>query len=209
MDLESPGRRRRGKELEDAILGAAWQVLQASGYSGFTIDAVADRAGTSRPVLYRRWSDRAALLRATIIFGLEQTRPAVPDTGSLREDTIEIMRRTNTARAALIPLVSVLIGSHFGDSGVSFADLRAEMLQTRPGSAIEVILDRAVARGEVDAARLTPRVRSVAFDLFRHDLLVTLKPLTDADMIAIVDEIFLPLVAPRASPTLDQIQHRQ
>jgi hypothetical protein len=47
--------RRRGDALEHALLDAAWDELQAVGYAGLTIEAVADRAGTSRAVLYRRW----------------------------------------------------------------------------------------------------------------------------------------------------------
>jgi len=47
--------RRRGAELEAALLDAAWDELQAVGYAGLTMEAVADRAGTSRAVLYRRW----------------------------------------------------------------------------------------------------------------------------------------------------------
>ena len=38
--------------------------------------------------------------------------------------------------------------------------------------------------------------RAVPFDLFRHDLLMTLSPLADDDIVAIVDEVFLPLVRP-------------
>ena len=47
--------RRRGAELEQAILDAAWEQLIAEGYEHFTIDTVAARAQTSKPVLYRRW----------------------------------------------------------------------------------------------------------------------------------------------------------
>jgi AcrR family transcriptional regulator len=46
--------RRRGAELEQAILDAAWEQLIAEGYEHFTIDTVAARARTSKPVLYRR-----------------------------------------------------------------------------------------------------------------------------------------------------------
>ncbi|UUT35399.1 TetR/AcrR family transcriptional regulator [Microbacterium elymi] len=60
MDLEQdvPARRRRGEELEQAILQAGWDQLLEGGYPGFTIDAVAERVQTSRSVIYRRWADR-------------------------------------------------------------------------------------------------------------------------------------------------------
>jgi AcrR family transcriptional regulator len=43
--------RRRGKALEDAVLDAAWSELADGGYASFTMEAVAARAHTSRPVL--------------------------------------------------------------------------------------------------------------------------------------------------------------
>ena len=35
--------RRRGEALEHALLDAAWAELQAAGYTGLTMEAVADR----------------------------------------------------------------------------------------------------------------------------------------------------------------------
>jgi hypothetical protein len=86
------------------------------------------------------------------------------------------------------------MGSYFSETGVTFEDLRRELIGEGGVTRLDDILDRAVARGEVDNSRLTPRVRTVAFDLFRHDLLMTLKPLREDDIEAIVDEVFLPLV---------------
>jgi AcrR family transcriptional regulator len=194
VDLQTSGRRRRGEDLERAILTAAWDQLVERGYGNFTIDAVADAAGTSRSVLYRRWPDRDALIAATLSFGLNRDRPAVPDTGTLRGDILELLRIANTSRSQLVPLVSVLMGSYFSETGVTFEDLRRELIGEGGVTRLDDILDRAVARGEVDSSRLTPRVRTVAFDLFRHDLLMTLKPLREEDIEAIVDEVFLPLV---------------
>ena len=189
--------RRRGQELEDAILEAAWAQLVEGGYGNFTVDAVAERAQTSRSVIYRRWPERDDLVSTAIAFGLRRSRIEPPDTGSLREDTIELLRRSSASRSQLAPLLSVMIGTHFSETGVSFADIRAQMIGGgRTHGAMDDIIERAIARGEIDPARLTPRVRTVAFDLFRHDLLMTLKPLPDQAIIEIVDEIFLPLVRP-------------
>ena len=195
MDLE-PTRRRRGQQLEDAILDAAWEQLESGGYVGFTIEAVAERAGTSRPVIYRRWADRDELVGAALAYELGRNPITAPNTGSLREDVIEMLRAANAARSRLIPVLSVLVGSYFTSGGLSFADLRARVFDNQPRGAFDQILDRAVARGEVDASRITRRVRTVAFDLFRHDLLMTLRPLTDDDITEIVDQVFLPLVRP-------------
>ena len=54
------------------------------------MEAVA-AAGASKPVLYRRWPDRASLLRDTL---LKMATAAIPneDTGSYREDMLAILR---------------------------------------------------------------------------------------------------------------------
>ena len=62
---EDVRRRRRGVELEGAILRAAWDELTAVGYARLSMEGVADRAQTGKQVLYRRWPNRAELGRAS------------------------------------------------------------------------------------------------------------------------------------------------
>ncbi|HWV25075.1 MAG TPA: TetR/AcrR family transcriptional regulator [Thermomicrobiales bacterium] len=185
--------RRRGAQLETALLEAAWLELEERGYDALTIDGVADRAGTSRAVVYRRWPGKVELVAATIEFMVRRGRPAVPDTGSLRGDMVEMLRRTNTARAPLVTGLMIQIGTFYRDSGKSMADFRREILGDNTHSQ-QVIFDRAIARGEVDPARLTPRIRNLPWDLCRMELIMTLKPVPDETILEIIDDIFLPLV---------------
>ncbi|GAA2716516.1 TetR/AcrR family transcriptional regulator [Actinoplanes palleronii] len=189
---ESRGTRRRGAELEDAILDAAWAQLEEGGYPRFTIEAVAERAGTSRPVLYRRWPGRTELLLATVAHIGDRTLPVIPDTGTLRGDVIALLHEVNRTRAGLMALVSVHLGSYFTESGTSPAELREHFIHGRPSS-MSQILSRAAARGEAPAG-LPERVCSLPFDLFRGEALLTLQPIPDQSIHQIVDEIFLPLV---------------
>jgi Tetracyclin repressor-like, C-terminal domain len=55
-------------------------------------------------------------------------------------------------------------------------------------------IERAIARGEVEAGQISDRVARLPVDLFRHELLMTLKPVSDKAIEEIVDTIFLPLV---------------
>ncbi|EGD56411.1 TetR/AcrR family transcriptional regulator [Gordonia neofelifaecis] len=199
MDLkENGGRasRRRGAELEDAILTAAWDQLTERGYGGLSFEAVADRAGTSRPVLYRRWASRAELLEATVRHHGAGEDTAAPDTGSLRGDLLTALRRSNERRSNFLVLLSASLGEYYAETGTSPRDVR-EYLLGEHRLAIDDILERAVARGEADPARLTPLVRDVPFNLFRHEVLMSLTSVPDATLEAIVDDVFLPLVTPR------------
>jgi AcrR family transcriptional regulator len=185
--------RRRGAALEEALLDAAWDELVEKGYDAFTIDSVASRAGTSRTVLYRRWPAKPELVRAAVVRNVQRNRIPIPDTGSLRGDVIGLFRAANRTRAEFGVIAAVQLGAYFAETGESIADLRAGFVDGRTHS-LDIVIDRAVERGEIDAAKLTPRVRGVAFDLYRHELLMTLKPVPDAVIAEIVDEIFLPLV---------------
>src|ERR1700685_1894437 len=79
-ELERPvATRRRGAALEHALLDAAWQELQESGYAKLTMERVADRAGTSRAVIYRRWRSRPDLVIAAMRHHQPVLSGAVPD----------------------------------------------------------------------------------------------------------------------------------
>ncbi|MFC9324149.1 TetR/AcrR family transcriptional regulator [Kitasatospora sp. NPDC057015] len=185
--------RRRGAALEKALLDAAWEELTASGYAGFTMDAVVRRAGTSPPVLYRRWSDRDELVRAAIVHVLREHLLDVPDTGSLREDVLTLMREINATRVQLVTVMSVHLAGYYQRTGTSPGDLR-DPLATGRKESVDVLFERAVARGEIDPGRLTDRIRSLPFDLLRHEVLTTFAPVPDHVLEEIVDTVFLPLV---------------
>jgi AcrR family transcriptional regulator len=191
--------RRRGADLEDAILDAAWEQLTAGGYGHFTIDAVAARARTSKPVLYRRWKTSDELLHAAIRHRGATTSVPDPDTGTLRGDFLALLRGANTLRSDMAGLLSGMLGSYYDQTGLSPADLRNEFLGGRT-STTQRAIERAVGRGEIDPARLTPRIASLPFDLWRHELMMTLKPVPDHVLRQIVDDIFIPLVARREGP---------
>lgn len=188
--------RRRGAALEAALLDAAWEELVEKGYDRFTIESVAERARTSRAVLYRRWPGKAELLHAAATRAGSQQRVLVPDTGTLRGDVIEVLRRANRSRAPIGVQMILQLGGYYAETGTGIAELREAFLSGR-GSVMQQVLDRAVARGEVDPTRLTPRVAGVPFDLYRQELLMTLKAVPDEVIESIVDEVFLPLVAHR------------
>ena len=186
--------RRRGAELEQAILDAAWEQLIAEGYEHFTIDTVATRARTSKPVLYRRWKTRDDLLRATARHIGAASAPSIPDTGTLRGDLLALLASANSiTRNPVAALVSSMLGSYYNQTGPTPAELREAFLSQR-GSAVEQVINRAVERGEVDPARLTPRIVDLPFDLFRNEMMMTLKPVPDHVLRQIVDDIFIPLV---------------
>jgi AcrR family transcriptional regulator len=191
--------RRRGTALEAAILDAAWDVLETDGWGGFTFAGIAERAHSSKPVLYRRWRTREDLLRATLRRRGETTSGDVPDTGSLRGDTIALLTAANELRSSMAAVLSMRLSALHQDLSLSPAELRRELMGERK-SVMDVVVTRAIARAELGPKTLPARVVSLPFDLFRHEVLMTLEPVTPETITQIVDDVFLPLA--RASSGL-------
>jgi AcrR family transcriptional regulator len=188
-----PARRRRGAALEAALLEAAWDELCAVGYPGFTLDGVAARAGTSRPVLARRWSNRVELVVAAIRHRSALAVLDPPDTGTLRGDVLALLRQLSASVDEMAGVLSFLFADYFDTTGLSPSDLRERLLAGTP-SRMATVIQRAVERGEIDPDRLSPRIASLPGDLVRHDLIMKRTPVPDDTLIEIVDRIFLPLV---------------
>src|ERR1700727_2702013 len=109
--------RRRGAALETALLDAAWSELQSVGYANLTMERVADRAQTSRAVIYRRWSSRHELVIAAMLHQQPTGTRRIPDTGSLREDVLTIMRWaarriSDIGPATVVGLLNDLMADH-------------------------------------------------------------------------------------------------
>jgi AcrR family transcriptional regulator len=183
--------RRRGAQLEDAILGSAWQELAERGYTAFTIDAVAKRARTSRPVLYRRWETKLALAFAGIAHHLRLNPVTVADVGNIRDELRILLRRFADRSPPHLTRLIFEMSDDMVSQRVGFTDARFEEDPMR------AVLDRAVARGEIDAAKLLPRTVRLPTSLVLHEVMVTQRQITDDAICEIVDTIFLPLVATR------------
>jgi AcrR family transcriptional regulator len=189
--MESRGSRRRGASLEYAILDAAWGELVDNGYGEMTLEGVARRARTSRPVLHRRWPSRLKLATAALGRYLVMNPVSVPDLESVAAELHLALRGIfERARPDLLRLFFDM-AADVVDAKSSFADIRAEFANDR---LVRSILDRGVARGEVDPDRLTTRIIALPTDLVRHEMLMTLQAPSDEALREIVEDIFLPLI---------------
>lgn len=68
----------RDPAVDRAVLEAARDLLIERGYAATSIDAIATRAGVSRPAIYRRWPSKAHLI-AKAVFPDVRTDEVAPD----------------------------------------------------------------------------------------------------------------------------------
>jgi AcrR family transcriptional regulator len=194
VSAERPRHRRRGEELETALLEAAWQELAEVGLARMTMESVAARAKTGVAVLYRRWSAKDDLAIAAIAhYG--GTHPVeTPDTGSLRGDLLALLNGLNENRSAYTVVVTAAFAGLLASTGQSPGEVRARILRDRAGSPAQ-FFRRAAERGEIDLDKVPPAVLALPFDLIRHDMMLTFEQVPPERMAQIVDELFLPLIA--------------
>lgn len=186
--------RRRGQALVDAIFAAVRAEIAEVGYAHITIESIAVRASTSKAVIYRRWTSRAELVAAALINDFVE-REVPPDTGGLRGDLIDLLRlaRRRTTEIGMHTIWGMLTESQHNADLANVVHL--ELIASSRQRMMTVILDRAAARGELDASRLTPRRSTLALDQLGWEML-TRGNANDQAIEAIIDDIFLPLVCP-------------
>nr|WP_243869647.1 TetR/AcrR family transcriptional regulator [Amycolatopsis granulosa] len=174
-------------------MDATWAELVETGYAKLTIEGVAARAGTSKPVIYRRWPGRAELVLAAWQRRVPKEGD-LPDTGELRSDLLALMHRLvhrfdDTPRDVLAGLMA----ETFRDPEV-FGLLLKQVAAARQRPTFEILVRRAVERGEIPPVELTPRVANVPLDLLRGIAIFHHHDVDERVITEIIDEVFLPLL---------------
>lgn len=187
--------RRRGDELVDAILKAAWDELSEMGYTSLTIEGVAARAKTNKAVIYRRWENKSRLVIETLKKYIPRSEKVTPNTGDLREDVFLLLKRI------AVPLQMIggetihgLMVEYFSKHIMNSFPQIMSGIEGRFENYMRDILKNAELRGEVDLEKITSRIISLPLDLVRYEILTTHKPITQNVLNEIVDDIFMPLI---------------
>jgi AcrR family transcriptional regulator len=198
-DGAAPQRGRpRSEQADRAIMAAALELLAERGIAGMSIEEVASRAGVGKATIYRRWSSKGALALDAFLAEFRQQQP-LPDTGSLRGDLRASLRAWVRAvtHTQVGRILADLIGEaqHDKDLAVSYRERVLEPLRQQH----RIMLDRAIARGEIPA----DTDREVALDLMfgaaQHRLLLGHLPLTERFVRQVVDVIVAGLQTPLSS----------
>ena len=185
-------RRRGGTAVESAIFDAVIAELAEVGFGRLTFDGVAERAGTGKSPLYRRWPDTTSLVIDTLD-RLTADLGVYSQTGVLRDDLIGLtlyMSKENTGVKG--DAYRSLLGEARRHPQL-LARFKDEVLVPR-FSALDELLHDAAERGEIAPQRLTPVVLEVLHALVIKRLVLEPRDLTEKDISEMVDEVLLPLI---------------
>lgn len=188
--------RKRGENLEVAILEAADEIITASGYVHLTFQNVAKQAKTSRTVIYRRYGTPVELLHALVRYKSEKALGGkaidlLTDKGSLRMDLLAAMELYYQffKSVGLEVLSAVLF-----ELSQNNKESQLWLSQARDGNIalMKKVLGFAKQRGEIN--REYSRVQmTLPFDLIRLEYIVNNENVTKEYMARLVDEVLLPV----------------
>jgi AcrR family transcriptional regulator len=180
--------RPRSAEAERAILAATLDLLASRGLAAMSIEEIAARAGVGKATIYRRWPSKG-LLALDAFVTLFQAQQPLPDTGTLRGDLIAALTAWVEAvtQTSVGPMLTGLIAEAQHDPSLRAAwrDRVLEPLRIQH----RVMLDRAIARGEIPATVDQEVVLDLFFGAAQHRLLLGHLPLTDDFIRTVVDMI--------------------
>lgn len=161
----------RSEETTNAILNAAAELLEEQGYAGFTLDAVVQRAESSKPTIYRWWKNKAALIRDVYERSGEASLH-VPDTGQLELDLYEhlsaLWQWWNSSKSGEV-LRSFITELQLRPDGLD--EFRKSFLPRRQYVMRRILL-RAVERGEIREGPEIENAISLLTGVSWHHLLI-------------------------------------
>jgi AcrR family transcriptional regulator len=139
--------RPRSEEAHRAILDATLGLLVEVGYSGLTVEGIAQRAGVGKATIYRRWASKLPLVIEAFgqLPGLEEA-----DSGDLATDLEQMLRSYlrvfhDTPLGAVVPSLAGELPHN-----PELMELFAPVVKARRQPLIRA-LERALARGEIPA----------------------------------------------------------
>ncbi len=187
--------RPRSQEADRAILAATVDLLASRGLAAMSIEEVAARAGVGKATIYRRWSSKGLLALDAFVTSFQEQQP-LPDTGTLRGDLIAALTAWVRAvtQTSMGPMLTGLVAEaqHDEELRAGWRDRVLEPLRSQH----RIMLDRAIARGEIPATVDQEVVLDLFFGAAQHRLLLGHLPLTD-DFIREVVDVILGGIRPR------------
>jgi AcrR family transcriptional regulator len=180
--------------LDATILGAVLEQLAERGYDQMRMDDVAASARVGKAAIYRRWPSKAAVVADAIAYwrrGIGSVQP--PNTGSLRGDIDALIAAVPDLDEAEVGTMKVVIGvATAATNDPVLAAALDDLVLSQPRRMISVVLENAVARGEIPAGRDLSLIADAALGL---NVLraITGRPIDRVFVRRVLEDVILPL----------------
>ncbi|WP_180902510.1 TetR/AcrR family transcriptional regulator [Martelella soudanensis] len=162
-NVNRPVGRPRDQRTDEAVLEAALELLIDFGVEATSIEKIAQRAGTTRAAIYRRYKNKEDLLVHAVIHVRQRNEAALGpwETMSLRE-IAQLYRKTETIETLFryTRLLARLIGS-VGDHPEIMAAYNASDLEPR-----RVLFGKILERAKADGTLRSDADIEIITDMF-------------------------------------------
>jgi AcrR family transcriptional regulator len=180
--------RPRDPRIDERILQTTRNLLAQGSFADLTVAAITERAGVSKPALYRRWPSLTHLAFEVMLQDGVLADP--PDTGSIREDLFELLRRLVDRYLAMDrDLVADQIAAMISDADFSrrVYESTLDPMCERASTCWQRAIDRHEVRPDIDGKQVMGDLAAQAFVrlAIRHDTL------TDDDLRTLVDRFLV------------------
>jgi AcrR family transcriptional regulator len=180
--MTSPGTVRPGgrtARVAESVFAAAIAELSARDYADISVESIAARAGVHKTTVYRRWGNKAEIVRQALA-GAAVAGIPVPDTGSVEDDLRALARAVQSVLSAP---EGAAITRALVVGGLTSTEIAGLMSQFWAGrlAAIGVIVDRAAQRGQLPADTDPAALMHAMVAPLYYELLVTQVPVTEQD----------------------------
>jgi len=155
--------------------------LVTTGYDAMSMEAIAARAGVGKQTIYRWWPSKADVLLEALTEKADLHIP-IPDEGSYAADlrtflaaSFALGRQAQVIEVLRALMAESQINPEFGER------FRAEFLRRRR-DALGVLVDRALARGDLPPVPRAGTVADLIFGLIWYRVLATRDPIDEAQI---------------------------
>jgi len=192
----------RTARTRSAVLDAAGALLLEVSPGDLTVGQIAARARVNEATIYRKWGTKEALL-ADVLMTLSAERLVAPDTGSLRDDLVAVVRAVAEFLRTPGGFALAYLGATAQDE--TSRTLRDAFWADRFERA-RIIFDRAAERREIPHASVGALAYEALIGTMHFRILARRMELEDDIAERLVDLILQGVVPRPGGPPLDRFK---
>jgi AcrR family transcriptional regulator len=191
--------RPRDPDVDRRIAQAALDLFGQAGWAGFSMEAVARRAGVGKTAIYRRWSNKLEMVLEIVSDVADRSVP-LPDTGSFADD-LELLTMI-VSRALQHRIASQIIPDLMAEAARNpqIAETLQKALGIHQTAVGDKLVGQAVARGELPASADPQLAVDLILGPLYWRLVVTRNPISDDYLEKLIAAVTMALQGPPPGP---------
>ena len=200
IEQSRPRGRPRSEAKRQAIFEATLALIDSRGFTGVSVDRIAERAGVEKATIYRWWPNKAVLAIDAVLSAIDPGAPH-PKSGSARQDLVTHLRyliRIFRGAKTRHVIASFLAEAQHDPELAAEVDARVQAPR-RAGA--KLILEDGIGRGELRSDLDCDAVLDAIYGPIYYRFLITRQPMTSRYADVVLDHIWPAITAQTTTHT--------